>query len=357
MRTGVRGRSAAMLLVVLFAAPMAACPFDPEVSVGSRDGGRDRPQASWDGRAEAGLRDGGPDAADARVDAAPDGGGRCVGTCLACGQRDQGTCGQGDGCSWTDPGCTGQCTGCDAFTQADPCNHQQGCHWWEDWACRGTCRPCGDYHDATLCAGQDGCTWQEASCSGSPTQCDELSVSQCTQQPGCQVSGGCIGACSLDTEQRTCQNAGCDFRCPQGVCSCTGFCSPNASPSACTAAGCTWTGGSCSGTAQACGGETEEDCPLGCDWNPAACTGNCTICPHRDTQDACQAQDGCQWRVVVSECRGTCDACGSLDQEACEAQTGCSWNPGGCRGTCTPCSSFTDAASCRAQPGCSWQEP
>jgi hypothetical protein len=87
-------------------------------------------------------------------------------------------CGWIGGCTWTGSTCDGV---------ADPCSAQgaclaQGCY--EGYACDGTAT-CSGISESD-CNGTDGCYWT-SSCSGTPTPCDQLPVSSCTAQPGCQI--------------------------------------------------------------------------------------------------------------------------------------------------------------------------
>jgi hypothetical protein len=94
-------------------------------------------------------------------------------------------------CNWTyETGtCAGTPTGAcsDATTQAD-CQSGLGCHWATSPYCAGNSAPCSAITNQSGCAGHVGCSWRTTiPCSGAPTPCAQMSVAQCTAQPGCTV--------------------------------------------------------------------------------------------------------------------------------------------------------------------------
>ncbi len=85
--------------------------------------------------------------------------------------------------------CLGTATPCSSFDGDEAgCNSQDGC-WVEAYSfCYGSARKCTGSAEA-YCGVQDGCYWGEgdASCSGTPTPCAQLSVEDCSDTPGCSL--------------------------------------------------------------------------------------------------------------------------------------------------------------------------
>ena len=325
---------------------LLGCVFDPTLSVLHQDAVVDRGRPGDAAAPDVLDRDGGPDA-----------GPRCQGTCTSCLELgDRGTCRRARGCRWARSFCGGTCTECSRFTEASSCGHQAGCTWQEQWACGGGCRACSTYGDEPSCGRQHGCSWQPASCSGTPVSCDQFSVDDCESQPGCEVEGGrCTGLCTATgVSINVCLQAGCLAVCVNDICDCGGSCAPSADPAQCTAAGCVYSSGSCSGNAEACAGRSHDACNNGCSWSEARCTGTCTPCSAFGDEPACASQAGCTWQSVGGSCGGSCRPCDQFERTGCSSQLGCAWQTAGCAGTCEPCGRFTDRASCEAQPGCSW---
>ena len=152
---------------------------------GTRDGGKPDVPGTTD--------TGGASALDAAVDGAEL---HCVGTPSNsyCPATDSSSCYKVLGCSMKVP-TTGHCVGtphdCSYNTTPASCAAQHGCAWPVDGGssavCAGTAAICGSTYDECQAA---GCAYlqNDQYCSGTPTPCAQLSVADCTRQPGCALS-------------------------------------------------------------------------------------------------------------------------------------------------------------------------
>lgn len=108
----------------------------------------------------------------------------CKGTAVACAAIEtSNACNAQKGCSWSTPMCSGAATGCSTF---DPmvCSIRSQCVFDFD---SSQCLPDPNWCKVTSesdCNSLSGCSWS-GGCSGTPTRCTDLTVSQCTKQQGC----------------------------------------------------------------------------------------------------------------------------------------------------------------------------
>lgn len=104
----------------------------------------------------------------------------------------------------------------------------------------------------------------------------------------------------------------------------------------------------------------ESSCTaFGCDWNPGYCSGTYGVsCSEFDGNRAlCMVQPGCTWNGGPKTCSGiytaNCDD-NFFDQFSCEGQTGCAWNLPVCGGTPNGCDFYGSQTTCEGA-GCIWQ--
>ncbi len=177
--------------------------------------------------------------------------GNCSGTPTNCTNYTDTTNCTGAGCSWDSADCYGTCTGCSKFSNSEDCAKQGGCSWEETSSCAGTVTACSSLSDSTSCNNQYGCSWTPGSCSGS-CFCGLIPSCEC-DAIGCEImikmgpppEEKCIGlcTCAIANDQACCEDHSC-----------------------------TWTAGSCSGTA--------------------------TTCPNIDNATGCGTQEDCSWNVT-----------------------------------------------------------
>jgi hypothetical protein len=142
----------------------------------------------------AGTPDSSPDAfvepeagtGDAAIDVADSATGRCSGIADSCSLATTSTCESVRGCTLTGS-CWGTPRQCSAFTSISPCINQRGCTWGIYDECIGSAHYC-NLVDASrsTCTAQVGCNWRE-DCTGTPTPCSELTLSEREAQPGCLI--------------------------------------------------------------------------------------------------------------------------------------------------------------------------
>jgi hypothetical protein len=113
--------------------------------------------------------------------------------------------------------------------------------------------------------------------------------------------------------------------------SCLGTPTPCALLASCTTAGCSSTGGGCSGTS--------------------------IPCFEIFSSFQCSSQEGCYWETSSNSCSGLATPCNENSSEtACIEADGCSWQEASCSGTpLLACSSATSTAACELIAGCIWE--
>lgn len=83
------------------------------------------------------------------------------------------------------------------------------------------------------------------------------------------------------------------------------------------------------------------------------CKGNAETCV-TFKNSSCKYQDGCYWRLISSDCFGTCRNCSSYnDKKECKKQRGCYWSKAMCAGEPIPCNSYNNTDECE-EHGCDW---
>jgi len=129
------------------------------------------------------MRDGGTTTVmDANMTPPPPKPARCTGVATSCILLAGSACSAAKGCTVSDR-CTGSSTSCSLIFS---CTLQDGCYRNSSGQCTGFARSCSSYFSDISCGYQDGCRWT-SECSGSATQCDLLSASECSSQPGCRL--------------------------------------------------------------------------------------------------------------------------------------------------------------------------
>jgi hypothetical protein len=123
---------------------------------------------------------------DAAIDGADSATGRCSGVPESCSLATTSTCESVRGCALTGS-CWGTPRQCSAFTAISPCINQRGCTWGIYDECIGSAYYCNLVDTSrSTCTAQVGCNWRE-DCTGTPTPCSELTLSECEAQPGCLI--------------------------------------------------------------------------------------------------------------------------------------------------------------------------
>lgn len=120
-----------------------------------------------------------------RPDAGPPPPPTCGGTPIACADRTQSQCTDGDGCRRDS--CRGA-PSCIHHSSASSCYRDSGCTW-DGTLCQGTPDgPCSSWTNATDCF-ESGCTWNDFDppCVGTATPCASLHDAACVAQPGCHA--------------------------------------------------------------------------------------------------------------------------------------------------------------------------
>ena len=145
-------------------------------------------------------------------------------------------------------------------------------------------------------------------CMGTPASCASFALSLATD---CQAQSGCVA----------------DFHCRADL---SFSCFSQATESACSAVGCSWTSQ--------------------CESNG---TGN--LCFVATTQTDCAAKPGCFWDSFCDPLSDPTDphCAAAADETSCKNTTACEWGYQSCSGTPAACSTLNEAA-CQSQHGCQW---
>lgn len=286
---------------------------------------------------------------------------RCTGAPPACAGLDDFDCQTTNGCSHV-----GECQGTEldcASLSGTGCAKQPGCTSTSVSTCSGNAQQCFNFGNSSSCTAQKGCIWDQNNffCSGSPTPCTQIPGASCSNQLGCiasQTTSVCQGSPTACTTLMA--KDGCNAE-----------------------IGCFWLS-QCTGTATACAGLSDANCPYQpgckCDTCGAAAsssTGPNPVCSSAiecdPTKDPCNTGNcvngdcvripDCQRCVKQVECNphthacftGNCvDARCQLDPtcKSCMGPSDCGTGSNACfTGTCTDGSCVVNT-TCTSGDGC-----